>query len=98
VKPVVIHPAGNLELAESATYYELRRPGLGREFKSAMNDAVLLIQQSPQRNSVRRDGSRRYVVQRFPFNIHYLELADYIWIVAFAHGSRKPGYWRNRLD
>jgi len=63
-----------------------------------MNDAVLLIQQSPQRNSVRRDGSRRYVVQRFPFNIHYLELADYIWIVAFAHGSRKPGYWRNRLD
>ena len=34
---------------------------------------------------------------RFPFTIRYLELQDCIWIVAFAHTSRKPGYWKARL-
>ena len=23
--------------------------------------------------------------------------ADYLWVVAVAHGSRKPGYWKQRF-
>jgi hypothetical protein len=34
---------------------------------------------------------------RFPFIIHYVDLPDSVWIVAFAHTSRKPGYWQKRL-
>ena len=36
-------------------------------------------------------------LERFPFVIHYVDLHNTIWILAFAHTSRKPGYWRRRL-
>jgi hypothetical protein len=29
-----------------------------------------------------------------PLNINQ---ADYLWVVAVAHGSRKPGYWKKRV-
>jgi hypothetical protein len=36
-------------------------------------------------------------MQRFPFVIYYLDMPDRIWIVAFAHASRKPNYWKTRI-
>jgi hypothetical protein len=36
-------------------------------------------------------------MERFPFAIYYADLPLAIWILAFAHTSRKPGYWLRRL-
>jgi hypothetical protein len=36
-------------------------------------------------------------MERFPFIIHYLDMPDRIWIVAFAHTSRKADYWKRRI-
>jgi hypothetical protein len=33
----------------------------------------------------------------FPFAIVYIELETEIRILAVAHGSREPGYWRRRM-
>jgi toxin ParE1/3/4 len=33
---------------------------------------------------------------KFPFLIFYAELEKYIWVVAIAHGKRKPDYWQKR--
>ena len=41
-------------------------------------------------------GLRRYVIRRFPFIIFYLEFETLIWVVAIAHGKRKPDYWKKR--
>jgi toxin ParE1/3/4 len=41
-------------------------------------------------------GLRRYVIQRFPYIIFYADLEEFIWIVAIAHGKRRPDYWRRR--
>lgn len=38
------------------------------------------------------------LMERFPFAIHYVDLADRIWVVAFAHTSRAPNYWTPRLE
>ena len=85
------------ELIESAIYYEQRREGLGLGFEAAIRQSLSAIRQAPGRNAPRKDGTRRHIVRRFPFIIHYLGTPDCIWIVAFAHTSRKPGYWRRRL-
>jgi toxin ParE1/3/4 len=37
------------------------------------------------------------VMDRFPFTIVYTELPDEVLIIAIAHASREPGYWRARL-
>ena len=98
MKPVIIEEEAERELAESVTFYEQRRVGLGLEFEAAAREAVHAIHKMPERIAARKDGTRRYVMRRFPFIIHYLDMPDYLWIVAFAHTSRKPNYWRTRMQ
>jgi hypothetical protein len=33
----------------------------------------------------------------FPFYIAYVTQGDLIWVLAVAHGNKKPGYWRERI-
>jgi toxin ParE1/3/4 len=33
----------------------------------------------------------------FPYSVIYALRDDAIFVVAFAHGARRPGYWRNRI-
>jgi toxin ParE1/3/4 len=97
VKPVIIDSHAEAELAESVAFYELRRRGLGVEFESAVRAALKRIQTSPELHPLQKNGARKFVMDRFPFIIHYMELPDKIWAVAFAHTSRKPGYWLRRI-
>lgn len=85
------------ELSEAIDFYEARKSGLGLEFERAARAALLTIQVNPTRYPPNADGTRRVVMKRFPFVIHYLEQSDTIWILAFAHKKRKPDYWRGRL-
>jgi len=97
VKPVTIDIAAEAELVESVAFYETRRRGLGLEFESAARGAIKKIQAAPLLHPAQQNGARRFIMDRFPFVIHYIDLPDTIWIVAFAHTSRKPGYWLRRL-
>jgi toxin ParE1/3/4 len=97
VKQVIIDSEAEIELSESVDFYEGRVPGLGLEFARAARQAVGAIQADPDRFPLRKNGTRRLVMERFPFVIHYVELPETIWILAFAHASRRPGYWRRRL-
>jgi len=98
VKPVTVEEEAERELAGSVDFYEHRRSGLGLDFARAAHDAVRMIQADPERHPLQKDGTRCYFVDRFPFIIRYMDLSDRIWIVAFAHTSRKPEYWKPRLQ
>lgn len=97
MKQVIIDSDAEEELAESVAFYERRQPGLGLEFEQEAREAVRTIQLYPERHPLQRGGTRRLVLERFPYVIHYADLAAAIWILAFAHTSRRPGYWRRRL-
>jgi hypothetical protein len=43
-----------------------------------------------------RHGVRRLVLRRFPYSIVFIPRDSAITILAFAHHSRRPGYWRSR--
>ena len=97
MKQVIIDADAENELSESVDFYERRVPGLGLEFERAARAAVQAIHTDPERSPLQKDGTRRFVLERFPFVIHYVDLPSAIWVLAFAHTSRKPGYWRRRL-
>jgi hypothetical protein len=40
---------------------------------------------------------RQVIVKPFPYSVIFIEHQSGLWVVAFAHQSRRPGYWRNRL-
>jgi toxin ParE1/3/4 len=97
VKPVVVHSAARAELDEAMGFYESRASGLGLDLEAKVERAVAIIQRNPE-SWPRHKGTafRKVFVERFPFTIFYMELADSIWIVAVAHGSRRPDYWSRR--
>jgi toxin ParE1/3/4 len=42
-------------------------------------------------------GAKRLILKRFPYDIVVYERGVDLVVVAFAHHSRRPGYWRARL-
>ncbi len=67
-------------------------------FQEELQDAGRAIQQIPTRWANYLFGTRRYLMKRYPFVVVYRLAADRIEIMAVAHGRRKPGYWKRRLD
>lgn len=84
------------ELREAIAYYEGQCPGLGLDFEEVAQAAVETIEAHPLRCRQRNDGTRRLLLSRFPFLVVYMIRRDELWIVAFAHCKRRPGYWEQR--
>jgi toxin ParE1/3/4 len=97
-----IHAAAAEEAVEAAAWYERERPGLGREFESAIHSALDLLEQSIVPLSVLPGmagarGVKRLILRRFPYAIIVFEATDTLVVIAFAHHARRPGYWRHRM-
>jgi len=95
--PVVFHPAAGEELDESIGFYESREPGLGLDLEREVLHGMFQIAETPDRWPVHSYGTRKYLLHRFPFHLIYLPLPNALWVVAVAHCSRKPGYWKDRV-
>ncbi len=95
---LIILPEAAEELAEAARWYEECRAGLGIEFLGSIEDALTRITANPMQCAVWADEERyrRLVVSRFPYLIFFEVRAHDLEVVAFAHASRDPGYWRRR--
>ncbi len=93
----LFHPAARLEYRESILFYEAARPGLGAEFTHEIEAAVAKICDAPLQHRAISPRLRRYLVRRFPFAVLYAIENDVVLIMAIMHGSRKPGYWQQRL-
>jgi plasmid stabilization system protein ParE len=90
------HPDAEAELVDAAEYYEARRPGLGKAFAGEVARTISLIREYPDAGSPVGASRRRMLVGRFPYAIVYRRDPDSVVIVAVAHQSRRPGYWRGR--
>ena len=95
--PILFHPDAEDELGQAIGFYEERQVGLGLDFEREVIHGLSYIHEAPDRWPMHKYGIRKYLLKRFPFHIFYLEQPDYIWIVAVAHCSRKPNYWKERL-
>ena len=97
-----IRPAALIELDEAMAYYEDKRPGLGLELLDAIEETVAFAAEVPAGGERRGGGldayeTRRFVVKRFPYLVYASQIRGHREVVAIAHASRRPGYWRERL-
>ena len=98
MNPVLFYSEATAELAEAVSYYETRRPGLGQALLTEVEQSVARIQEHPGIGArYKNSGLRHVVLRRFPYVLFYLELSQATWIVAVAHGKRRPGYWKSRI-
>lgn len=89
------------ELEEAVRWYEDQRPGLGDELLAEIESTLQRIERWPGAGApvprVPAELSvRRAPVKRFPYFVVYLDTAEAIRVLAFAHDRRRPGYWRSR--
>ncbi|MBE8969291.1 type II toxin-antitoxin system RelE/ParE family toxin [Nostocales cyanobacterium LEGE 12452] len=97
MKFIVIHTEARKELDAAIAYYEAQKVGLGLDLLSEVEKVILKIQQNPHLGTPHKiEGIRRYAIQRFPYLIFYTVLEEVIWVIAIAHGKRKPNYWKQR--
>jgi plasmid stabilization system protein ParE len=93
-----IHPAA-LEEAEAATEWYRRRSMRAAEmFLDELDRAVERIGDHPGQFPEYAFGTRRMVLQRFPYLVVFRETAAGVEIIAVAHGRRRPGCWRDRVE
>lgn len=92
------HPEARLEYREAATFYEARRSGLGASFTREIEAAIDRILEGLERFRFVEQDVRRCLAHTFPYGVLYTVESDFILIVAVAHGSRRPGYWQERMS
>ena len=84
------------ELVEAAAYYEEHRTGLGKEFLAEAERTAGRIVRHPQRWRRIEGRFRRCLFRRFPYSVIYTVEGGDLFVAAFMHHRRKPGYWRKR--
>jgi toxin ParE1/3/4 len=101
-QPVRPNAEAEAEFRHYILWYEGETVGLGERLLVEIEAAIDLISSHSEIGEavrrVRARGTvRRVPLRHFPFLLVYREHPDYLEIVALAHTSRKPNYWRARL-
>lgn len=90
-------PEVELDIDETAKWYEKHRTNLGFEFIDEVEKKGHVIESKPFLYEKVYKNLRRAVLDRFPFNIFYMVEGESIIIVAVMHGSRHPKRWQKRI-
>jgi toxin ParE1/3/4 len=96
------HPEAREEFLDAHKRYSAIEDGrLGDEFADAAEAAAELILQWPDTASPFRGRQLEPIVRtwhlgKFPYNVVYFVRDGDIFVLAYAHESRRPGYWAHR--
>lgn len=97
MKPVIFQNEAAVEFEEDMAWYEKRQAGLGIDLQSEVESTIERIRRDPSLGMRYRKTPFQFIrVKRFPYVVYFRELEEAIWVIAIAHGRRKPGYWKNR--
>ena len=94
--PYDFHPEAKTEFIEATVFYELQRVGLGSSFAAEVERTIALIRSHPEVAAQSRLGRRQMSHLGFPYSVVYRHDSESVLILAVAHQSRRPGYWRYR--
>jgi hypothetical protein len=95
---VDFHPLAVAEARAARRRYARVSLALAARFMAAIDDAVAAVEANPAGHPPYEHGTRACRLKRFPHRLVFLELtANRVLVVAVAHPSRRPGYWRRRL-
>jgi toxin ParE1/3/4 len=90
------HPEALEEYNAAGFYYAQKEPGLDLRFIIAVENAIEQILKDPLRYRIFDEDVRRCLTRVFPYGILYTVEDDLVLIVAVAHLTREPGYWKHR--
>jgi len=97
MKPYRFHPEARAEANAAFEYYWIKSPLAALNFDDELGEAYRALQKTPHLYANYLHGTRRVLLDRFPYFVVFRERLHDIQIVAIAHAKRRPGYWAKRL-
>ena len=97
MRRLILSREAGADIKATYRWYETQQPGLGREFRMAVEATTSRIQRSPASFRLASDTFHRALVRRFPFEIFYEFDDERVVIHLVFHTSQDPGKWRERL-
>lgn len=94
---LLISDESRLDILDAFSWYEKKRPGLGKDFEHCLEVGLIQLQKGPLLSQKRYKNLRIYFIERFPYGIHYLIEKDKIFVFGVFHTSRGPQNWAKRL-
>lgn len=95
-RPVVFRPQAERELLDAERWYEGQRPGLGHEFRTALDQTLSRVSALPLSFPAVEADKRRALVPRFPYGLYFALVDDQVVVVGVVHAHRDPVVWRSR--
>jgi len=90
---LLLRPEAIDELAETPTWYESRRRGLGDEFLRSVEAALARILRQPSASVIVHGDVRSTVLKRFPYALFHATDGDVVVILGCIHQNRDPRVW-----
>lgn len=90
-------PLARQELLEATRRY-LADGGcaVAEQFEWRVQRALRLLAFMPRLGNPSYPGVRTWPLKRFPYTLVYRVKGEVITVIAMAHQSREPGFWRGR--
>ncbi len=95
--PVIIRPEAEVDLAETFSWYEDKRQGLGFDFLLQVEAGLKVLERTPVIHPKGYRGTRKHFIRRFPYKIIYLVEQETVIIIAVLHTRRAPELVKKRL-
>jgi plasmid stabilization system protein ParE len=93
---IALHESADEEFKAAITFYESRQSGLGNSFFQRVTEGFELILAQPLAGQILSGSFRRRLIRQFPYSIVYRVASDRVFVLAVAHWSRRPDYWKAR--
>jgi plasmid stabilization system protein ParE len=94
---VIFHRLAVREYRDSRKWYAARSASVAERFRAAVDIAVDRVASQTDSLPILSGEFRWVRVRRFPYVLVFKRRSpDVVMIVAVAHTSRRPGYWRRR--
>jgi plasmid stabilization system protein ParE len=93
-----LHPEALDEAEAAVEWYRRRSVRAAEMFVDELDRAIERIGEHPRQFPEYAFGARRMLLRRFPYLVIFREIAGGMEVIAVAHGRRRPGYWRGRVE
>jgi toxin ParE1/3/4 len=94
---VEFHPLAEEEYLQQAAWYARGSNEASLKFLDALDSTIAQIEQHPESGEADQEGLQKIILHDgYPLSLYYHASPELIYIVAVAHHSREPGYWRGR--
>lgn len=85
------------DIEEERAFYLKRSEEAEASFLHEVDHAIAAVADAPDRWPKYMKGTRRYVLDTFPFSLVYVVEEGVVVVVALEAERKKPGYWKSRL-